>query len=121
MTFVPTRTRAPEEVALCLRTLSEGHEDPFGFVASVLAPHLDKRPTVDMVLEVMRQYLPFAFGKARDKRGISSARSIQHYRGWVWLICDTEAELKLQNWWGDEYGLDMLTWIADRYGWEVPE
>jgi len=31
-------------------------------------------------------YLEFAIGKATDHRGLSAARSIGHYRGWVWLL-----------------------------------
>jgi hypothetical protein len=31
-------------------------------------------------------YLEFAVGKATGHRGLSAARSIGHYRGWVWLL-----------------------------------
>lgn len=31
-------------------------------------------------------YLPFAWDKANNCRGISASRSLSHFRAWVWLI-----------------------------------
>lgn len=31
-------------------------------------------------------YLPFAWGKANDCRGLSANRSLEHMRGWLWLM-----------------------------------
>jgi hypothetical protein len=36
-------------------------------------------------LDAVRDYLPFAWGKANDNRGLSADRSVQHLRAWLWL------------------------------------
>lgn len=33
----------------------------------------------------MVEYMPFAWDKANNKRGISAARSLCHYASWLWL------------------------------------
>jgi hypothetical protein len=38
----------------------------------------------DPAKEVL-EYMPFAWGKANSCRGLSSARSIDHMRAWLWL------------------------------------
>lgn len=40
------------------------------------------------VINAMTEYLPFAWNKADNERGISANRSIEHYIGWLWLISD---------------------------------
>jgi len=39
-------------------------------------------------LKEIKDYMPFAFNKALNKRGISAERSINHMLAWVWLIND---------------------------------
>lgn len=36
-------------------------------------------------LDAIRDYLPFAWEKANDCRGISAGRSLDHIRTWLWL------------------------------------
>lgn len=48
----------------------------------------ERLKTKQDVLEKMKDYLLFAYGKAEDQRGLSADRSIQHYIAWTWLIDD---------------------------------
>lgn len=36
-------------------------------------------------LDDLRDYLPFAWGKANDCRGLSAQRSLDHIKAWLWL------------------------------------
>lgn len=42
--------------------------------------------TLEQIRQEAREYLGFAMGKAEDHRGLSAGRSVDHYRGWVWLL-----------------------------------
>lgn len=39
--------------------------------------------TEERLLKVMKEYMPFAFGKAHDERGLSANRSIMHFIAWT--------------------------------------
>ena len=62
-----------------------------------------------------RDYLAFAVGKAEDHRGLSASRSVDHYKGWVWLLepdrFDEFADAGYTN-----YGAPMLQAAADILG-----
>jgi hypothetical protein len=64
----------------------------------------------------IREYLPFAFDKCDNERGLSAIRSIQHFEAWVWLLGDEEAIAFLAN--SDNYepyGRPMLQYLDNRY------
>ena len=42
--------------------------------------------TEDQVIAEIVDYLPFAWGKANDCRGLSAERSLTHFRAWFWLL-----------------------------------
>jgi hypothetical protein len=44
------------------------------------------------VLDVMYDYLKFAWDKALNHRGLSASRSIQKIRAWLWLLGDEALE-----------------------------
>lgn len=46
--------------------------------------------TDEDVLKAMREYLPFAWRKANDCRGLSASRSIDHMRAYLWLLENEE-------------------------------
>jgi len=46
--------------------------------------------TLENVMKEMKDYLKFAFEKANGKRGLSAARSLQHYKNWFFLIGEDE-------------------------------
>lgn len=80
----------------------------------------DRLKTKKDVLDRMEDYLPFAYDKAEDKRGLSADRSIQHYIAWAWLI-DDEFYKWLENEYETNYhsyGLHILrkveNWINEQ-------
>lgn len=42
--------------------------------------------TVESIRQEAIEYMPFAWEKANDCRGISANRSIYHYMAWLWLL-----------------------------------
>lgn len=78
-------------------------------------PYADR----DMLLAAMKDYMPFAFGKAHGERGLSAGRSIAHYVGWTWLMGDDALSETLDQ--ADDYapyGLPLLRAICAHYGWD---
>ena len=66
---------------------------------------------------VMIDYMPFAFEKANNCRGISAGRSISHYVAWLWIEGTAEAESlseKIQDY--DCYGKPQLEMICEHLG-----
>lgn len=91
-------------------------------VASVLPPpgYKGAMVTDERIIEVMRDYLSFAYNKAYSGRAISANRSIMHYIGWTWLIDDEfskQIEKEFENNYC-EYGVPILNMIADHYNFE---
>lgn len=77
-------------------------------------------PDEAAVREAMRHYVPFAWEKANDCRGISSNRSISHYIAWCWLIGDREFSKELEDLYDTRYqfyGKPLLVRICDKYCW----
>lgn len=73
------------------------------------------------VLGVMYDYMDFAWGKARNHRGLSALRSVSHYRWWGWLLGDDDM-VKLAE--ADDtgnYGVKVLQYVCDRYGFTPPD
>ena len=70
--------------------------------------------------EVIRAYMPFAWEKANDCRGISANRSIMHMIAWLWLDgkdwLDKEADENYRY-----YGKPQLVRICEEYSinWRV--
>lgn len=71
----------------------------------------------DSVLAEMLDYMPFAWGKANGKRGISAGRSMSHYSAWTWLISEDFGNLGNYQC----YGKDNLTAICERFGWDAKQ
>lgn len=67
----------------------------------------------DALLAEMREYLPFAWEKANNCRGLSAGRSMAHYAAWIWLLGDDLGDLETY----EHYGKDHLVAIGERYGW----
>lgn len=40
----------------------------------------------DAIRKQAIEYMPFAWEKANNGRGISAARSLMHYKAWLWLL-----------------------------------
>jgi hypothetical protein len=106
--------------------------DPFAFETVCYVPFLDyehvkpyveddvtaeswepKANTRETILATMLDYMPFAWDKAKNCRGLSAGRSIAHYKAWVWLLDDGfEVNEDYQF-----YGKDELRRICKQYGW----
>lgn len=68
----------------------------------------------ESLLEEMQEYMPFAWEKANDGRGLSAWRSMSHYQAWTWLAGDDLGELSDYSY----YGKDNLVRICQYYGWD---
>jgi len=77
---------------------------------------------LDAVKAEMDSYMPFALSKAREHRGLSSMRTIWHYRAWLFLLDDddgvafAEDESNYAN-----YGVPILLWVCTKYGINFPD
>lgn len=67
----------------------------------------------DSVLARMLEYMPFAWEKANNGRGLSASRSMSHYTAWAWLVGDDFGNLQDYEY----YGKDNLVRICNHYGW----
>ncbi len=75
--------------------------------------------TSEEMIADMEKYMPFAFEKAHDQRGISANRSIQHYIAWTWLAGDNDLSAEVERMYEKEYhnwGLPILRKICEFYG-----
>ncbi len=109
------------------------NDDFFGFQRSDLIDYLDfehaKPYLKDGVSEAqwaereilepeqaILDYLPFAWEKANDERGLSANRSMEHMKAWLWLAGDDDVS------WIDEryefYGKPHLERISERFGFD---
>ena len=140
-------TRTPEEVRERFNRRSEKKEGMFDlfmeFEGNILFEHMNFEVTKDLlkegttedemkdcfepcsklkILEEMKDYMPFAWMKAKDGRGISANRSIEHYISWVWLLGDDDFCTKIEHEFDHNYhgyGKPILKMICDNYGWKI--
>lgn len=68
----------------------------------------------DFIVEKIKEYLPFAFTKAQQERGLSALRSLNHFYAWMFIIEDLENFDDLLVY--ENYGIDHLIAIAEFYG-----
>lgn len=121
--------RTDEEILL--RIIERKEKDFFGFEISDLIQRLPfekaksflKPETKDSywtplprdresVLKEMLDYMPFAWDKANNCRGLSAGRTMSHYMAWTWLIGDDLGDLTTYQY----YGKDHLVLICKHYG-----
>ncbi|MBE9491056.1 MAG: hypothetical protein IMY67_12230 [Bacteroidetes bacterium] len=105
-------------------------EDILGFGFSTLVPFLDpsnakglvenigeasdwKRQT-SSISYVIKDYMPFAFEKANNFKGISASRTMTKMGLWLWL--DNKNELSKDCHDYKYYGKDQLVCICEEYG-----
>lgn len=75
--------------------------------------------TREKILKTMEDYMSFAWDKARNCRGISAARSMEHYTAWMFLIGDEGTLGDLTDY--EHYGKDNLRRICEKYGWNADQ
>lgn len=94
---------------------------PFNLASSFIMDTLKESDWVqlprdrDSVMKEMLDYMPFAWEKANNYRGLSAARSLSHYTSWVWLCGDDLGDLLHYEF----YGKDHLVRICKHYGWDA--
>ena len=92
-------------------SVAEFNPDSYKPECKSKCPNLTKKN----VIKVMKNYMSFAWDKANNKRGISANRSIDHFKGWLWLLGDEEGiEYLKANY--ASYGKPGLTYICKKYG-----
>ena len=95
-------------------------EDNFGFKDNISKEDRNKYPnplTKEGMLHKMLDYMPFAWEKANDCRGLSAMRSISHFVAWTWLAGDVELSIQLEKDY-EFYGKPHLIEICEHYGWD---
>lgn len=73
--------------------------------------------TRDFVIEQMRDYMEFAWGKVEDHRGLSAGRSVNKMTAWCWLLGDEETTDTHHA----QYGAPILMAVCKKYGFPAPE
>lgn len=69
------------------------------------------------VISMMRDYMPFAWDKANNCRGLSAWYSMSHYSAWTWLAGDNLGDL-----FNSRLNVkDNLVLICNYYGWDSSE
>jgi hypothetical protein len=132
--------RTEQEIVERIRERAK--EDLFGFEISALVVWLPfdkareflkdeakesewsyKPCTDDAVRRKVLGYLPFAWDKALNHRGISAGRSISHMTAWLWLLGETELCAVCED--GEKhytpYGAPILKMISDKFGFVIPD
>lgn len=98
--------------------LSRDNVEPFLASAVKSEP---KKWSRESIIMRMAEYLPFAFEKANERKGVSATRSVMYYVAWTWLCGDREFSeavwLAAQNNYAP-YGKPVLRMIAEHYGWD---
>ena len=77
--------------------------------------------TREAVLDIMLDYMGFAWDKANNCRGISANRSVMHYIAWTWLAGDADFSAQIERMFQDDYchyGKPILWVICKKYGWD---
>jgi len=78
-------------------------------------------PTAEEALALIRDYLPFAFEKALNHRGLSAERSMHHLANWAWLAGREDlSELSLDEKTYPYYGVPILRRFASELGVSLP-
>lgn len=84
---------------------------------------LEKEPTLLRADEDIRAkmvaYMPFAWEKANDCRGISAGRTIQHYVAWLWLLGEEKLAEEIEDY--EFYGKEELRLICEYLGLDPDE
>lgn len=66
-------------------------------------------------VERIKDYMPFAWDKANNCRGLSAGRSIEHMKAWVWLDGNTDLFKQLEEDY-EYYGKPHLVKVCEAYG-----
>lgn len=73
----------------------------------------------ESTLAVMKEYMPFAWEKANNNRGISAWRSLAHCAAWLWLLGEHDLAEEIEDY--THYGKPQLVKICERFEWDWRE
>lgn len=73
-------------------------------------------PVRENIVHKIADYMPFAWSKANDKRGLSAARSQDHMESWLWLLNDPVLYEKWDSMAYRYYGKEKLIIICEGVG-----
>ncbi len=70
-------------------------------------------------VKIIKDYMPFAWDKANNCRGLSAGRSVEHMKAWMWLDGKEELVKKMDDLY-QYYGKPCLHAVCVEYGidWE---
>lgn len=71
----------------------------------------------ESLIAEMLNYMPFAWDKANNSRGLSAGRSMDHFMAWTWLAGDDLGDLTSYQF----YGKDNLCRICAYYDWDATQ
>jgi len=74
-----------------------------------------KKPTEEIIKHEIRDYLPFAWDKANNCRGLSANISIDHMKAYAWLLGDDVFE-KLEEIEYKHYGKEKFIFMSELSG-----
>lgn len=76
--------------------------------------------TREGILKLIEDYMPFAWNKANDCRGLSAARSLDHFEVWMWLLGGEHWTYWIQVIASHHthYGKPHLVRICEHFGWD---
>ena len=129
--YMTNKMRTPEEIVNRIDEISES--DFFGAIRDDLVEFLpfeqvrgflkegvtqedwsksQKPITKEAIVSAIADYMPFAWKKANGCRGISSNRSIDHMRAFLWLLNDGSLE-KMEEIEYEHYGKEQLIFVCE--------
>ena len=132
--------RTPDEIVARIREI----DSFFGWTNEVLVPYLPwewarefltpegvkehdgkwaaRSQEEAAIKQEMLDYLPLAWEKAEDQRGLSAGRSIEKMCAWLWLLGDEEALAFAEDEGSNyrPYGVSILAYLSRRYDQPIP-
>jgi hypothetical protein len=123
--------RTQDQIVARLRT--ENARDYFGWASGDLLEWLDFERAKEFLKEGVTEeqwnesrkdqkpvrqqaidYMPFAWEKANDERGLSAGRSMNHYCNWLWLMGEDELAQSMLTY--QYYGKENLIRVCEFLG-----
>lgn len=77
--------------------------------------------TREQVINDMRDYMEFAWGKVENHRGLSADRSVNKMTAWVWLLGDDDFLKELEKAGYINYGAPKLEVVCKKYDFPIPQ
>ena len=70
----------------------------------------------DAIISQVHDYMPFAWDKANECKGLSAWRSMEHMSAWLWMLGEDLAAEDIEEY--DFYGKPQLAAICEHFGWD---